>query len=175
MGSSPTLGTNMKYYTSDLHFGHSNIISFCNRPFSNVEEMDATLVRRWNEKITNTDDVYMLGDFCFKREEFIRYMKQLNGIKHVILGNHDPHGIRHDENAKKLCMFHEAIHEIKDNGQKIVLCHFPLHEWLGFYHKTIHFHGHTHGTIGASFREGAYDVGVDVRGFEPKTLQEIIS
>jgi hypothetical protein len=47
------------YFRSPL--GHANIIRFCNRPFSSVEEMDAELIRRWNEEIGPDDDVYHLA------------------------------------------------------------------------------------------------------------------
>lgn len=53
------------YYISDLHFGHSNIIRFDNRPFSNVQEMEETIVKNWNERVAKDDVVYILGDFCW--------------------------------------------------------------------------------------------------------------
>ena len=50
------------YFTSDLHFGHKNIIRYDHRPFSSVQEMDAELIRRWNNKVKDEDLVYILGD-----------------------------------------------------------------------------------------------------------------
>ena len=76
----------------------------------------------------------------------------------------------------KRCFFHGDLHEVKDGGQKIVLCHYPMHEWNGGFGKgTLHLHGHTHGNIGKSFKERAWDVGVDVWNFEPVTLEEILN
>ena len=53
------------FFTSDLHFGHKNIIRFDNRPFSTVEEMDEALIRNWNAKVSDEDTVYVLGDISW--------------------------------------------------------------------------------------------------------------
>lgn len=80
----------MNYFTSDLHLGHRNIIRLCNRPFATIEEMDETLIRNWNAKVTNGDTVYILGDLLFRNEKPAEeYLKQLKGKKHLIIGNHD--------------------------------------------------------------------------------------
>ena len=57
----------MIFITSDHHFGHENIIKHCSRPFRNADEMDATMVDRWNEVVGPDDDVYIAGDFSHKR------------------------------------------------------------------------------------------------------------
>jgi len=58
------MATSKIWFTSDHHFGHKNIIEFSKRPFANVEEMNAELVKRWNERIAKEDKVYHLGDFA---------------------------------------------------------------------------------------------------------------
>ena len=58
----------MTYFTSDLHFGHSNIIKLCNRPFADVESMDAALIENWNKKVKKNDTVYVLGDIVWDKK-----------------------------------------------------------------------------------------------------------
>ena len=53
-------------FTGDLHFGHENVLAFDNRPFATVDEMDAELIRRWNNKVGKGDWVYVLGDLIWK-------------------------------------------------------------------------------------------------------------
>ena len=77
------------FYIADTHFGHDNIRKLSNRPFSTVEEMDNALINNWNSVVTDDDDVYILGDFSYKSEDPIDYLKKLNGKKHLIVGNHD--------------------------------------------------------------------------------------
>lgn len=80
----------MNFFTADPHFGHANIIKYCQRPFASVEEMDRALTERWNAKIGSDDDVWILGDFTMRSgATALNYLRQLNGHKHLILGNHD--------------------------------------------------------------------------------------
>lgn len=76
------------FFTSDHHFGHTNIIKFCNRPFNSVDEMDNELIKKWNEKISKEDEVYHLGDFALSsNERFKEIADQLNGTSSFINGN----------------------------------------------------------------------------------------
>ena len=79
------------FFTSDLHFGHENVIKFDNRPFKTVEEMDAELIRRWNSKVGKDDLVYVLGDMIWKSRngEAEQLIKSLNGQIILIKGNPD--------------------------------------------------------------------------------------
>ena len=80
----------MIYYIADMHFGHTNVLRFDNRPFSDTAQMDDTLIQNWNERVATDDTVYVLGDAFWKNEEnSIRIIQQLNGHKHLIQGNHD--------------------------------------------------------------------------------------
>ena len=56
----------MIYYISDLHIGHKNAIRFDERPFSGIDEMECEIIRRWNEKVSSDDDVYILGDVFYR-------------------------------------------------------------------------------------------------------------
>lgn len=74
---------------ADTHFGHENIIKYCNRPFRDVEEMDKVLIKNWNETVSNDDVVLMLGDFAFGKDKIEEYTPKLHGKKILIKGNHD--------------------------------------------------------------------------------------
>ena len=80
-----------RYLIADTHFGHKNIISYENRPFKNVQEMDETLIRLWNEVVDYDDLVYVLGDFTLSRRKEVisNLVNRLNGRKILIMGNHD--------------------------------------------------------------------------------------
>ena len=69
------------FFTGDLHFGHANVIAFDNRPFKTVEEMDAELIRRWNNKVGKGDLTYVLGDMIWKarNDDAPELIKSLNG------------------------------------------------------------------------------------------------
>ena len=78
------------FFTSDTHFGHENIITFCNRPFESIEEHDRVLIQNWNSVVTPDDTVFHLGDFCFGNGyKWYEILGQLNGHIYLIRGNHD--------------------------------------------------------------------------------------
>lgn len=81
----------MKYFViSDTHFNHKNIIGYCNRPFKDVDDMNKTMIKLWNETVSNNDVVLHLGDVAFgNKEEAKKILQQLNGRKVLIRGNHD--------------------------------------------------------------------------------------
>ena len=81
----------MIYFTSDLHFDHAKAIKLCLRPFATIEEMNQALIDNWNKTVTSKDEVYILGDITLSHnaEKAQNYLLQLNGIKHLVKGNHD--------------------------------------------------------------------------------------
>ena len=78
------------FVIADTHFGHENIIKYCNRPFSTIGEMDQKLIDNWNQTVSNKDTVLVLGDFGLGNKEYVsNIVKALNGKKILIMGNHD--------------------------------------------------------------------------------------
>ena len=75
------------WFIGDTHFNHANIIDYCNRPFSSVEEMDKVMIDNWNSVVQDSDIVYFLGDFVFG--DYRKYLSVLKGEVIFIKGNHD--------------------------------------------------------------------------------------
>ncbi len=156
------------FFWSDLHLGHENILKLCHRPDRSVEEMDERLIAAWNGVVRKGDWIWYLGDFTFKSsEESWMYLKRLNGHIMMLPGNHDDDLWRAKGGLNLLgysagghdVISYPSLHVIKINHQKIVLCHYPLREWDGYYRGAIHLYGHVHGTL--TPRPGSRDMGVD--------------
>ena len=80
----------MIYFTSDLHLGHRNIIKLAQRGFDSIEQMDEQLIKNFNNRVTDKDTVYILGDLSMKGAEYVNgVIPQLNGTKVLVQGNHD--------------------------------------------------------------------------------------
>jgi len=80
----------MIYLIADTHFGHTNIIKYCNRPFTSIDEMNDRLICNWNSIVQPADIVYHLGDFALGPAEQVRsYRHRLNGVIEIVMGNHD--------------------------------------------------------------------------------------
>lgn len=144
------------FFTSDTHFGHKNIIKYCNRPFNDVNEMNEILISRWNSKVNPDDLVYHLGDFSMRAVPEIR--KRLNGDICLIRGNHDV-----DENFgfKSIKDYDEVI----VHNQKIILFHYGLRTWHHDIRGVWHLYGHSHGLLPAYGK--SLDIGVDSWHFYP--------
>ena len=158
------------WFTSDLHFGHRNIIEYCNRPWATVEEMDAGLIENWNSRVKPMDIVYVLGDFSLhhKAARLDEKLEKLNGFKHLVRGNHDNR--RSSKNAKGWLSVNEMI-DTEVDGFKIRMMHYKLEDWRG---TRILLHGHSHSKdpITGIY---SYDVGVDGNNYAPITLSEILT
>lgn len=171
----------MKYYISDTHFGHANIMKHSERPFSSVEEMDKAIIDGWNKYVKPNDEVYFLGDFCYKSANHnpLYYLEKLKGIKYLIVGNHD-RGLLKDPKIRTQFKWIRDIETITDGNNKIVLCHYPLVEWNGYFRGALHFYGHIHNNVENQAYKimknipNAYNTGADILGFSPRTLDEVI-
>lgn len=166
----------MIYYTSDLHFGHQNILKYEPRPWSNIDEMDKGLIERWNSKVNDDDEVWILGDLTFykEKEKNIELVSQLKGRKHLIVGNHDYY-VR----EKYLNNYFESISQYKkiwDQGREIILFHYPIFNWDKQQFGSYHLYGHVHSQKEFQLNiPNSYNVGVDTNDWYPVTLNELIS
>ncbi|MEZ5311315.1 MAG: metallophosphoesterase family protein [Microthrixaceae bacterium] len=126
----------MRWFTSDPHFGHANVIAYAGRPFHDVGLMNAALVTLWNTLVAPDDEVWVLGDLAMGRiEESLPHAGRLVGDKHLVLGNHDrPFSdlTRRDDWSERYLAdggFSELHHGQVDleltDGTKVTLCHFP--------------------------------------------------
>jgi calcineurin-like phosphoesterase family protein len=153
------------FLVSDTHFGHAGVCRFTHpddpevklRPWSDPDEMDEEMVRRWNERVRPTDKVYHLGDVVINRKA-LRTLHRLNGDKVLIRGNHD---IFRDEEYRTYFRELRAYHVL--NG--MILSHIPVHEAsLGRF--GVNIHGHLHASRvkrarGVDARTGAVLYGTD--------------
>lgn len=193
----------MNYYISDLHILHKNVCgegnNFDNRPFETMKEMMEYIKYHWNKKITNADDVYILGDMCWKEnEEAIQFVSTLKGKKHLILGNHDRcKDGRYAQQFVEIVPYKEVKEFINGKQYRLILSHYPIMFW-NHQHQlkdnvpvNIHLYGHLHNSqeeaIYQSFIQALnneYHIECIARNvgcmmlyihYEPRNIQEILS
>ena len=163
------------FFISDTHINHNNIISYCNRPFSNVAEMNKAIVQNWNKVVGPDDIVYFLGDFALGsnvEEVYREYRDALNGFIFFLRGNHD----RSRSSVRKYFNIIDTCQTIEYRGHYFILSHQPLFDSQipkGF----INIHGHIHDN---TLNEKVYNkdchinVSADVTGFTPLLIDDII-
>lgn len=180
------------FFTSDLHFGHNNIIIYDKRPFDSVEDMDQELVRRWNSKVGTEDMVYVLGDMFLPihKEYVCGILETLNGKIILVKGNHD----RFAKKEWAAPYFQDILSvaqvdvPLEDgSSQRCLLSHKFLVDDDWAKEDRIFLHGHSHVTVeadqeidkvaelnsrGIPYR--AYNVGCMYYDFYPMTLDEIL-
>lgn len=168
----------MIFFTSDLHLNHRNVIKLSNRPFVSIEQMKEKIIENWNNKVSHNDIVYVLGDVFWNlnSKEIQEIMIRLNGVKYLVIGNHD----RKTHNRKSNCWEDMMdYHELVLDGIQVVLSHYPFAEWHGCWRGSVMLHGHVHGTFDFSTlntphkNKRIFDVGVDVNNFTPISWDEI--
>lgn len=116
----------MIWFTSDIHFGHQNILEYTDRPFVNINEHDEAIIDRYNNKVQQGDVCYFLGDIFFgcSTEKARDYLSRMRGTKILIKGNHDKN--------KDVWYYQVGFDVVLEQaqirlGQKIVhLSHYPF-------------------------------------------------
>ena len=144
----------MRYYIADLHFFHEILnTKMDKRGFENAAQMNEYMLRKWNRKVRPNDEVVILGDLSWgKPEETNQLLEKLNGRLYLIEGNHDRFSTDKKYNSKRFVWI-KPYEEMKDNGRKVVLCHYPMMCYNGQYYrdeqgnpKTYMLYGHVHDT-----------------------------
>ena len=167
------------YITSDLHFGHKNIMNFCPvsraRFRNDVDYMNEAMVREWNEIVEPQDLVYILGDVAFlPAQKAAEFMRRCNGRKILVQGNHDRKTL--NDPVFRGCF--EEIHHYLDinyNGTKVCMFHYPIAEWDQMHRGSVHFHGHLHGGESGLEKYRARDMGMDATGFIVVEMERAIA
>ena len=177
-------GNNL-WFTSDIHFSHGNIIKYCSRPYSDVEEMNEKLIENWNNLVKKDDIVFILGDMGFgSTTKITELIERLNGHKYLTPGNHDR---EHLTNSNFMCCFEcvKDIIYIKVGKYPIYLSHFPFLCFDGAYKgmdATWQLYGHCHSKVGSMGMDAQrlihcfpsqYDVGVDNNDYKPVSFKQV--
>jgi len=152
----------MYFFTSDEHFGHTNIIKYCNRPFLSAEDMNSEIIQRFNTMVGRDDVTIHAGDFCWgSKEQAIYFIKQLNGSHVFLKGCHD-HWL--PKSAKYI--WRKTI-----EGQLVVVCHYNMRTWQASHYNSWMLYGHSHGRLDPVGKQ--WDIGVDNNNFHPVSWEQV--
>ena len=179
-------GKNNIFFTSDTHFNHTNIIKYAQRPYSDAEEMNEDLIKRWNSVVGKNDIVFHLGDFMFGNiNRFWEFRSRLNGKIYLIHGNHD-YKLMQEGNIEEGFELIASQLNICVDGQKIYLNHFPMLTFDGIYKEkpSWELFGHVHSNKEHPSTSPdisrlnyllptQYDVGVDNNNYTPVSFNQV--
>ena len=165
------------FWTSDTHYNHANIIAYSHRPYGGLAEMTEALIKNWNDVVGPEDVIYHLGDFAMGDKGLIPgIFARLNGIKHLVLGNHDmKHNgvtmLKQIEEAPWASINKELT--VTVDGYKLYMRHEPNMAFLPNADADFHLCGHVHNSWN---RVGPIiNVGVDVNDFRPKNIHALVA
>lgn len=151
------------WYTSDPHIHHRLVAGI--RGFASIDDHDGEIIRRWNKTVAPDDTVWVLGDIGMGNEgAYLGLASCLNGVKHLISGNHDAPWPGHRDAWKKQDAWLRVFATIQPfarrriGGREVLLSHFPYAGAGGDHTDEDRFvqyrlpdegrwllHGHTHG------------------------------
>lgn len=166
------------FFTSDLHFGHKNILKFSGRPYSSVEEMDYSLVDNWNSVVGKLDFVYLLGDVSFHNNaRTVELLRQLNGRVVLVKGNHDSlNAAIKDQYIEIHNYLERTLFSTSGTRYSVTMCHFPMRIWNKAQHGAWNLHGHSHNTmvpVGKQLDVGVDSAAVLLGEYRPFSIDEV--
>jgi len=135
----------MVFFSSDIHLSHRNILTYSNRPFSSIEEMDKAIYTNFHSVIKEGDTLWLLGDISFDKDvtkNFIESFLRRNIEVNIVKGNHDK--FTKAEFHALGCRVVENLCEVKWNKRKITLCHYLMGTYNHSHKNSWHLYGHTH-------------------------------
>lgn len=156
---------------SDTHFGHTNIIKYCNRP----KNHDWLMEKNWRAVIKHDDLVLHLGDLAIwygRRELFwLNVVKQLPGRKYMLRGNHDK--LKTPQYKKLGYTIIPEFTQVID-GTIIKFSHDAMREELPGVDWDLNIHGHVHNHA-HKWEKEYINVSVEVMRYRPVRLRDILS
>jgi calcineurin-like phosphoesterase family protein len=159
-------------FIADLHLSHQNMAT--RRGFSTIEEHDEHIIAKWNSVVNKRDVTYILGDVTMEKSSPYPLLDRLNGIKHIVLGNHDRR-----QDTKKLFDYAESIGGMLQY-KGIFLTHCPIHSDELNYGIVKNIHGHIHDKVVMKMLDGwevpderYFCVSCEQVDYLPKTLEEL--
>lgn len=155
----------MYWFTSDEHYGHTNVLKYNDRPFSSIEEMNEGLIANHNSIVSKNDVTIHAGDFCWlnkKEDVYKQYLNRLNGNHVLLIGSHD-----HWQPSSAHYIWRKRI-----EGNLIIVGHYAMRVWECSHYNSWHLFGHSHGRLEGFGK--SFDIGVDCHNYYPWSWDEIV-
>jgi calcineurin-like phosphoesterase family protein len=158
----------MDWFTADWHLNHKNIIRFCNRPYTDIEQHNEALIANVNAVVKPDDRLFNLGDVTFGGNLALIRASIVCKNVFVILGNHDK-----ESQLRTHFTILPQCYEYKNNGLNLVLCHYAMRVWNKSHHGVGHLYGHSHNTMPSLPGVASFDCGVDGNNYRPWSEEEV--
>ena len=159
-------------FIADLHLSHTSMAT--RRGFSTVEEHDEHIIAKWNSVVNKRDITYILGDITMEKSSPYYLLDRLNGLKHVVMGNHDRR-----QDVKKLLEHVESVAGMV-SYKGVILTHCPIHPMELDYRYSKNIHGHIHDKQVMKMLDGweeiderYFCVSCERVDYTPKSLEEL--
>ena len=169
----------MNYYTADIHFNSIRNLSY--RPFDTVEEMNKVLLTNINDRVSKKDTLYIVGDVGSISNPPFRILHKIRCRMVLIVGNNDVPLLKNRKFTQYFSEIYFGNYLVWDEDikNKIFLNHYPCVSWNGSRTGIPHFYGHIHSLKTDGYEQmkqvpNAYNIGVDVLDYMPRTAREII-
>jgi len=170
----------MKYFSSDYHFSHTNVIPWSKRPFSSIEENNEVIISNIEKALKPGDELYFLGDLSWDvnfTRVFFERIKKAHIQFHWILGNHE----KGSDLYRKQCASMSSLKDVYIGDKlPVVLCHYPMLTWNKSHYNSFMLYGHHHansnGTVELVHKaEGKMlNVNVEFHNYMPWSEEEIV-